>query len=302
MEHHVQSNTSVPVTSFEPRFVDVPGARLAVYDGGAADRPILFLHGGPGVPDYLKPAADLLADGHRVIRFDQRGTGASPCYDRRYGLDQHVEDVEAVRQSCGVARVGLFGHSWGGLLGQLYITRYPDHVSQMCLCNSSIGVGDDWRVMERAVMAFNRDRGGWRGFLRLGIDQAIALLPGGLGDRAARRMMARVWRHYFDPPGTAPPPSPAWLAGIHSRPIFATRHAIVAADPGRLQPIPPSVPVLIIFGERDIYGDTATRLIGRVPHARTVTLAGAGHIPWLQSQAVFASEIRSFFDAAPPTS
>jgi proline iminopeptidase len=286
------------MTSVRSRFVDVPGARLAVYDGGVADRPILLLHGGPGVPDYLRPVANFLANDHRVIRFDQRGTGASPCHDRRYGLDQHVEDVEAVRQACGVARVGLFGHSWGGLLAQLYTSRYPDRVSQLCLCNSSIGVGEDWRVMERVVLAFNRRRGGWSGFLRLGLDQALALLPGGLGDRAARRMMARVWRHYFDPPSAAPRPSPTWLAGIHSRPVFATRQAIVAADAGRLHPVPPTLPVLIIFGEQDIYGETTTRLIRRVPHARAVTLAGAGHIPWLQSQTAFATEVRSFFNAA----
>lgn len=288
------------MTSLDARVVDVPGARLAVSDSGAADRPILLLHGGPGVPDYLEPVAHLLANDHRVIRFDQRGTGASPCHDQRYGLDQHIADVEAVRQACGVARVGLFGHSWGGLLAQLYTSRYPDRVSHLCLCNSSIGVGEDWRVMERAVLAFNRRRGGWSGFLRLGVDQALALLPGGLGDRAARRMMARVWRHYFDPPSAAPPPSSTWLAGIHSRPILATRQAIVAADASRLDPVPPAVPVLIIFGEQDIYGETTTRLIQRVPHARAVTLAGAGHIPWLQNQTTFSSEIRSFFNAAHP--
>jgi pimeloyl-ACP methyl ester carboxylesterase len=152
--------------------------------------------------------------------------------------------------------------------------------------------------MERAVLGFNRRRGGWSGFTRLGLDQALALLPGGLGDQAARRMMARVWRHYFDPPGAAPAPSPTWLSGIHSRAIWATREAIIAADAKRLRPVPPSVPVLIIYGEQDIYGETTTRLIGRVPHARAVTLAGAGHIPWLQSPTAFSSEIRSFFTAS----
>ena len=101
------------MTSLGSGFVDVAGARLALYDGGASDHPVLLVHGGPGVPDYLEPVENLLANDHRVIRFDQRGTGASLCHDRRYGLDQHVEDVEAVRRACGVARVGLFGHSWG---------------------------------------------------------------------------------------------------------------------------------------------------------------------------------------------
>lgn len=58
--------------------------------------------------------------------------------------------------------------------------------------------------------------------------------------------------------------------------------------------------VLIIYGEQDIYGETPTRLIRRVPHARAVTLAGAGHIPWLQSRTAFDTEVRAFFDAAHP--
>lgn len=59
----------------------------------------------------------------------------------------------------------------------------------------AFGLGADWQAMERAVMAHNRRRGGLAGFLRLGVDRMLALLPGGAGDRAARRMMARVWRN-----------------------------------------------------------------------------------------------------------
>lgn len=59
----------------------------------------------------------------------------------------------------------------------------------------AFGLGADWQAMERAVMAHNRRRSGLAGFLRLGVDQMLALLPGGAGDRAARRMMARVWRN-----------------------------------------------------------------------------------------------------------
>lgn len=127
------------------------------------------------------------------------------------------------------------------------------------------------------------------------VDQMLALLPGTAGDRAARRMMARVWRNYFDPPESAPTPSHEWLAGVHSRPIFATRRAALAAPAGELLG-PPSVSVIIVFGENDICGRTTERLVARYPNARVVIIPRAGHVPWLQNRAVFVDAISTFFE------
>jgi pimeloyl-ACP methyl ester carboxylesterase len=110
-------------------------------------------------------------------------------------------------------------------------------------------------------------------------------------------MMARVWRNYFDPPEQAPAPSDAWLAGIHSVPICATRRAAIDADGALLRGdrLSHSTQVLIIFGESDIYGDTKQRLLVRYPSARAVMIPGAGHVPWLQNRARFAEEVLAFF-------
>jgi proline iminopeptidase len=276
--------------------VETVGARLAIFEEGTTGDTILLLHGGPGVPDYLAEVSAILATKHRVIRFDQRGTGQSPCHSGRYALDDYVNDVDAVRRARGLERLMLFGHSWGGMVAQLYARRHPDRVARLCLCNSSVGLGSDWKAMERAVMTHNRRRSGLAGFMLLGLSQALALLPGVAGDRAARRMMARVWRNYFDPPESAPAPSEAWLAGVHSRPIFATRQAALAANASDL-PGPATGPVLIIYGEDDIYGRTTERLIARYPNARVVVIPRAGHVPWLQNRAAFVSAIGTFFDS-----
>ena len=285
----------MPLSAFS--LLDTSGARLAVFEEGTAGDTIVLLHGGPGVPDYLADVSAILATRHRVIRFDQRGTGQSSCDSDQYSLDDYVNDVDAVRRAHDLERVNLFGHSWGGMVAQLYAARYPDRVEKLCLCNASIGLGSDWKAMERAVMAHNRRRSGLAGFMLLGLDQALALLPGNLGDRAARRMMARVWHNYFDPPESAPAPSPEWLAGVHSRPIFATRHAAVTANTSDLSG-PATVPVLIIFGEHDIYGGTTERLVARYPHARVLFIPRAGHVPWLQNRAAFVDAILTFFDIA----
>lgn len=276
------------------RFVETPDARLAVFEEGSSGDTLLLLHGGPGVPDYLQDVAGILAAGHRVVRFDQRGTGQSLCRSGNYALTDYVDDVDAIRRALGLERLKLFGHSWGGLVAQLYATRYPDRVLSLCLCSSSIGLGSDWRAMERAVMAHNRRRSGLPGFMLLGVDQLLAMLPGRVGDRSASRMMARVWRNYFDPPDSAPVPSPQWLAGVRSRPIFETRRAALATDRGQLR-VPPSIPMLITFGQDDIYGRSTERLIARYPSARAVLIPDCGHVPWIQNRRAFEAVIASFF-------
>lgn len=97
-------------------FVDSSGARLAIYEEGTNGDPVVLLHGGPGVPDYLADVAAILAGKRRVIRFDQRGTGLSGCSSGRYGLQDYVDDLEAVRCACKLERLALFGHSWGGMV------------------------------------------------------------------------------------------------------------------------------------------------------------------------------------------
>lgn len=282
-------------------WVDGPGSRLAVYVSGASTDPVVLLHGGPGVPDYLAPVAEILALRHQVIRYDQRGTGQSTAEMGRFGLSEQVADLEAVRVALGLERIGLFGHSWGGTLAQLYARTHPDRASKLFLSNSGIGLGEDWKRMERAVMRHNRSSAGVGGFALLGLWQLVSMLPGALGDAGARRLMAIVWRNYFRPPSSAPTPDADWLAGVRAKPIHSTRNAAVRAEADELSDPGTDREVVILFGEHDIYGSTAEPLFDRFPSARRVVLPDCGHVPWLQSPDAFRDELCSFFDRRQPS-
>ena len=51
-----------------------------------------------------------------MIRYDQRRMSRSTVRDGRFGLAEHVGDLEAIRRAYGHERLSLFGHPWGGTL------------------------------------------------------------------------------------------------------------------------------------------------------------------------------------------
>ena len=76
-------------------FVQTKGAQLSVRDSGGDGTPIVFLSGGPGMPDYLGEIAELVP-GRRVVTYDQRGTGGSAVTNGDYSTEAHVADLETV--------------------------------------------------------------------------------------------------------------------------------------------------------------------------------------------------------------
>lgn len=104
---------------------------------GEKDPVLLFLHGGPGVPNrhsIAKRHLDL-ADDFIVAAWDQRGTGGSyfGCDPASLTLDQLVADcVELLGWLCrtlGKKKVYLLGGSWGTELGTFACARAPELVA-----------------------------------------------------------------------------------------------------------------------------------------------------------------------------
>lgn len=121
------------------------GARLATWTSGAADQvpPVVLLHGGPGLWDYLEPLAGMIDDLTLVHRYDQRGCGRS---DRRGPLSmaRYVEDLDCLRRHWGYDRWTLIGHSFGATLALAYAGTYPDRAATVGYL-SGVGIGD-WRT------------------------------------------------------------------------------------------------------------------------------------------------------------
>jgi len=103
---------------------------------------------------YLLPYLEPLADSFELIFFDQRlsGRSAGDVDSASVRLATFVDDIEAVRQSLGLGRVHLMGHSWGGLLAMRYAIEYPEQLRSLTLLNSTSPSSVLWQEEEARLL------------------------------------------------------------------------------------------------------------------------------------------------------
>ncbi|MGQ0701175.1 MAG: prolyl aminopeptidase [Panacagrimonas sp.] len=134
------------------------GHEIFFEESGCADGvPIVFLHGGPG--SGCTPAQRRFFDPafYRVVLFDQRSCGRSRPAGR---LETNttadlVADIERLRDHLGIERWVVFGGSWGSTLALAYARAFPRRVRALVLRGVFLG-----RKSEVEAFAY-----GLRGFL-----------------------------------------------------------------------------------------------------------------------------------------
>src|SRR5215216_3534678 len=112
------------------------GAELAVHvDGDGRD--LLLVSGLGGTAAFWEPVvAPLREQGFRVIRFDQRGIGASTRGAGAVDIDRLAQDSLAVLDHAGSASALLLGHSTGGVILQAMALAEPSRIAGLVLSGS----------------------------------------------------------------------------------------------------------------------------------------------------------------------
>jgi 3-oxoadipate enol-lactonase len=75
----------------------------------------------------------LLAAGLRVVRYDNRGIGATSMPAGPYTTAQFADDLKALVDHLGLTRFHLAGISMGGMIAQEYALAYPDDLASVAL-------------------------------------------------------------------------------------------------------------------------------------------------------------------------
>jgi pimeloyl-ACP methyl ester carboxylesterase len=102
------------------RLVETNGIKLACYEAGPADGPVVVLcHGFPELGfSWRNQVPALAAAGYRVLAPDQRGYGDSdrPPNINDYDIFHLTGDLVGLLDAMGVERAIFVGHDWGGLV------------------------------------------------------------------------------------------------------------------------------------------------------------------------------------------
>lgn len=97
---------------------------------------LLLVSGLNGAAAFWDDNAATLARSFRVLRFDQRGMGASTRGTARSTIDQLAQDCLAVLDAAGVERAVLLGHSTGGCIGLSLARQAPHRLAGLILSGS----------------------------------------------------------------------------------------------------------------------------------------------------------------------
>jgi 3-oxoadipate enol-lactonase len=132
------------------------GTALAYRFDGPADAPVLLLSNSLGTDHAMwDPQIAGLTRHFRVLRYDQRGHGASDAPAGAYSMDRMGRDVVDLLDALGIARVQFCGLSLGGMVGQWLAVHEPERIRKLILANTSAYMGppSGWQSRIEGVLA-----------------------------------------------------------------------------------------------------------------------------------------------------
>jgi pimeloyl-ACP methyl ester carboxylesterase len=251
--------------------------------------PVVLLHGGPGLPDYLEPVSALLDDLTLVHRYDQRGVGGS-TWTGRHTLDLHLEDLDELLDEWGHERVVLVGHSYGAELAARYCLRRPGRLAGLILLSGPFI--EPWHEAyrrtrnTRMTMAQRERRSELQKVeVRSEAEEVELLVLSWVSDHADQQR-ALSW---------------ASSAARTRRPVSWAMNRELSVDRAAApleecildlaSAVPPAT--TLIGGADDPRPFEALVRLGARLHRPVVGIAGAGHEPWLEEPERFSKELRA---------
>jgi 3-oxoadipate enol-lactonase len=209
----------------------------------------------------------------RVLRYDQRGHGASEATAGRYTFELLIADVLALMDALGISKAHFAGLSMGGATALGLAQQRPDRLDRVIVCDSPCQStptsSQQWE--ERIAIAQKQGMG--------------ALVDPTIG-------------RWFPPEVVKanPPHVDKVREMIRTTPVngFIGCAAALADHDYAAAVATVTRPVLFLVGEKDAAAPPMRKLNAALPGSRYVELAGAGHISNLDQPAAFTRAVADF--------
>lgn len=254
----------------------VAGAEIA-YEVRGKGPAVLFLHAFPLGMFMWDAQAEALRQSHTVVRFDDRGFGASPPGDALLTMERIADDAAALLDDLGIARAVVAGCSMGGYAALAFVRRHPDRLRGLVLQDTRAGADNEEGRKGRAELAEK--------VLREGAQAAAdAFLPRLLGrtTQETRKDLVEALRARIL--ATSPRGIADALAGLAAR----------ADSTPTLREV--RVPTLVVVGEEDVLTPPAEAeaLAAGIAGAQLEIVPRAGHLANLEAPAAYDQALARF--------
>lgn len=218
---------------------------------------------------------------HRVIIYDQRGTGRTGKPSVQYTTKTLADDAAALMEHLGAEQAIVYGHSMGGRVAQLLALDYPRLVKKLILASSGASHASRGIPLKMCLELVEK------GYERYARDHAVRI---GFTEKFIREHPERV-AQYLEVRLSNLPPLDSYLRHVIARQEHDTS--------GRLKDL--SMPTLILVGEdehsaeSDLSHRASAEILARaIPNARLVLLPGEGHSYFFSNPETTNNLVRDF--------
>lgn len=129
--------------------------------GNKKNPAVIFIHGGPSGNATLfeGTTAQKLADkGFYVIAYDRRGEGRSKDENATMTFKESFEDLKQVYNTYKIKKAHILAHSFGGIIGTLFTSQFPEKVSSLTLAGALFTQQETYdHILKQAREHFKND-------------------------------------------------------------------------------------------------------------------------------------------------
>lgn len=254
------------------------GEKVISYtDSEQGDYTLLFIHGFPFNKNLWTPQLNYLSTICRVVAYDVRGYGNSSRVSADFTVDDLADDLVQLIQTLQLSRVILCGLSMGGYIALNVISRYPEHVAGLILCDTQCTADTDETRETRFRSIGIIENGGKDVYIQTSLKNLFA--PQSFEKIPEAVEAIRTIMHQADAEVIC-----------NTLRALASRHETCSA----LSKI--KVPALIICGEEDVITPVAKAefMHQHIADSELVLIPGVGHVSNREASDIFNQSVQQF--------